>query len=113
MNRRQLSPKTLFYRMPRVIESDESGSVNRDWTRFPMVVHGRVQNGIAVLDEDVRLPEGQAVTVIAHDTMAPAPQMEGSRLHSVLDIATVGLGSVLHPLTSDDDLLGEMLEGRP
>ncbi len=32
---------------------------------------------------------------------------------SVLDIATVSVGSVLRPLTSDDDLLGEMLEGRP
>ncbi|HKI18653.1 MAG TPA: hypothetical protein VKA15_12275, partial [Isosphaeraceae bacterium] len=46
-------------------------------------------------------------------TVSPAPRVEGSRSHSVLDIATVGLGSVLRPLTSDDDLLGEMLEGRP
>ena len=53
------------------------------------------------------------MTVLAHGTVAPARRMEGSRSHSVLDIATVGLGSVLRPLTSDDDLLGEMLEGRP
>jgi hypothetical protein len=39
--------------------------------------------------------------------------MEGLQSHSVLDIASVGMGSVLRPLTSDDDLLGEMLEGRP
>ena len=39
--------------------------------------------------------------------------MEGTRPRSVLDVATVGLGSVLRPLTSDDDVLGEMLEGRP
>ena len=78
-----------------------------------MVAHGRVQNGVVVLDNGVRLPEGQEVTVLAHGTVAPAPRMEGSRSHSVLDIATVGLGSVLRPLTSDDDLLGEMLEGRP
>lgn len=32
--------------------------------------------------------------------------------HSVLDIEPVHLGRVLHPLSSDDDLLGEMLEGR-
>jgi hypothetical protein len=78
-----------------------------------MVAHGRVQNGVVVLDNGVRLPEGQEVTVLAHATVPPAPQMEGLQSHSVLDIATVSLGSILRPLTSDDDLLGEMLEGRP
>jgi hypothetical protein len=78
-----------------------------------MVARGRVQDGVVVLDNGVRLPEGQEVTVLAHVTVAPAPRMEGSQSHSVLDIATVNLGSVLRPLASDDDLLGEMLEGRP
>ena len=78
-----------------------------------MVARGRVQDGVVVLAHGVRLPEGQEVTVLAHGTGSPAPRMEGSRSHSVLDIATVGLGSVLRPLTPDDDLLGEMLEGRP
>jgi hypothetical protein len=32
--------------------------------------------------------------------------------HSVLDIAPVSLGRVIGPLSADDDLLGEMLEGR-
>ena len=32
--------------------------------------------------------------------------------HSVLDIAPVHVGRVLRPLSPDDDLLGEMLEGR-
>ena len=78
-----------------------------------MVVRGRVQNGVVVLANGVRLPEGQEVTVLAHVTVPPAPRIEGSQSCSVLDIATVSLGSVLRPLTSDDDLLGEMLEGRP
>jgi hypothetical protein len=78
-----------------------------------MVARGRVQNGVVVLDDGVRLPEGQEVTVLAHGTPSPAPRMEGSRSRGVLDIATVSVGSVLRPLTSDDDLLGEMLEGRP
>jgi hypothetical protein len=77
-----------------------------------MVAHGRIENGVVVLENGVRLPEGQEVTVLAHGTLSPTPQMEGSRTHSVLDVATVSLGSVLRPLTSDDDLLGEMLEGR-
>jgi hypothetical protein len=78
-----------------------------------MVAHGRVQNGVVVLDKGVRLPEGQEVTVLALGAALPVLRIEGARSHSVLDIATVGLGSVLCPLTSDDDLLGEMLEGRP
>jgi len=32
--------------------------------------------------------------------------------HSVLDIQPVSLGRILAPFAADDDLLGEMLEGR-
>jgi hypothetical protein len=32
--------------------------------------------------------------------------------HSVLDIEPVSLGRILRPFNADDDLLGEMLEGR-
>ena len=78
-----------------------------------MILRGRVQDGVVVLADGVRLPEGQEVTVLAHATVPPAPRIEGSQSRSVLDIATVSVGSVLRPLTSDDDLLGEMLEGRP
>jgi hypothetical protein len=77
-----------------------------------MVVRGRVQNGVVVLDKGVCLPEGQEVTVLAPDTVPTSPRLEGSRPHSVLDIPTVRVGAVLRPLTADDDLLGEMLEGR-
>ena len=78
-----------------------------------MVARGRVRDGVVVLDNDVRLPEGQEVTVMTHGIAPNSPQKVISRSHSVLDIATVSLGSVLDPLASDDDLLGEMLEGRP
>jgi hypothetical protein len=70
-----------------------------------MVVRGRVQNGVVVLADDVRLPEGQEVTVFA---LASA----GSKSHGILDIPAVSLGSIVHPFTADEDLLGEMLEGR-
>jgi hypothetical protein len=80
---------------------------------FRMVARGRVQNGVVVLDDGVRLPAGQEVTVLPHATAPTAPRVYGSQSHSVLDIATVSLGAVDRPLTSDDDLLGEMLEGRP
>jgi len=77
-----------------------------------MGARGRVQHGVVVLDTGVRLPEGQEVTVLGPDPVPTSPRMAGSRLHSVLDIPTVSVGAVLRPLTSDDDLLGEMLEGR-
>jgi hypothetical protein len=69
-----------------------------------MVARGRVQNGVVVLADGVRLPEGQDVTVHAAVQIREA--------HSILDIPPVSLGSVLRPFTADDDLLGEMLEGR-
>ena len=72
-----------------------------------MVTRGHVRNGVVVLDNGVRLPEGQEVTVLA-----PGAWPADARPHSVLDVAPVSVGAVLHPLTGDDDLLGEMLEGR-
>jgi hypothetical protein len=76
-----------------------------------MVARGRVQNGVVVLDNGVRLPEGQEVTVLTLGA-APAGAPDGSRPHSVLDIASMSLGPVRRPLNADDDLLGEMLEDR-
>lgn len=75
-----------------------------------MVTRGHVQNGVVVLDNGVRLPEGQAVTVLAPDPSGSLTNRQGQ--HSVLDIPTVSLGTILRPLTSDDDLLEEMLEDR-
>ena len=72
-----------------------------------MVTRGQVKNGVVVLANGVRLPEGQEVTVLA-----PGASPTIARPHSILDIAPVSLGSVLRPLTAEDDLLGEMLEGR-
>ncbi len=77
-----------------------------------MVVRGRVQNGLIVLDEGVRLLEGQEVTVVAQCTSPATPPTKGSSPHSFMDIPTVSLGGVLRPLIADDDLLGEMLEDR-
>ena len=71
-----------------------------------MVARGRVQNGVVVLANGVRLPEGQEVTVLA-------PLAGDAKAHSILDIPPVSVGKVLRPLTADEDLLGEMLEGRP
>lgn len=77
-----------------------------------MVVRGRVQNSVVVLDDGVSLPNGQEVSVLIPGKSA-ASLSRGSGPHSVLDIPTVKLGPVLRPITRDNDLLDEMLEGRP
>lgn len=74
-----------------------------------MVVRGRVRDGVVVL-ENAQLPEGQEVIVLV--AQAGAVDAEGSSSHSILDIPPVSLGRILRPLTAEDDLLGEMLEGR-
>jgi hypothetical protein len=58
-----------------------------------------------VLDAGMRLPEGQRVSVLA---LRPAD----SKAHSILDIPPVSVGAVLHPFSTDDGLLGDMLEDR-
>ena len=72
-----------------------------------MLMHGHVKDGVVVLDEGVRLPEGLEVTVLA-----PARSRPPRVPHSLLDIAPVSLGAVLLPMAGGEDLLGEMLEDR-
>ena len=71
-----------------------------------MVAKGRVENGVVVLAKGIRLSEGQEVSVYV-------PPPAGSNTHSILAIPSVSVGSILHPFRSEDDLLEEMLEGRP
>ncbi len=78
-----------------------------------MVAHGRVQNGVVVLEEGAHFSEGQEVTVLALPAAPTGISLSASPPRSVLDIPVVSLGSVLRTPTADDDLLGEMLDGRP
>ncbi|HZY88457.1 MAG TPA: hypothetical protein VFE78_26705 [Gemmataceae bacterium] len=77
-----------------------------------MVVRGHVQNGVVVLDDGVLLPEGLEVTVLGWEAPPAALSSPGPLAHSVLDIPAVSLGPVLLAPTAEDDLLGEMLDGR-
>lgn len=72
-----------------------------------MVARGRLRNGVVVLDNGAHLPEGQEVMVLT-----PVTVPQNAQPHGILDIAPVSVGAVLHPFTADDDLLGNMLEGR-
>jgi hypothetical protein len=89
----------------------EDAAIKKSLFRFSeassMVARGHVQNGVVVLDDGIRLPEGQEVTVLT------TPPNQASPRHSVLDIPPVSLGRVHSPLLADDDLFGEMLEGGP
>jgi predicted DNA-binding antitoxin AbrB/MazE fold protein len=68
------------------------------------VVEAIYENGVLKLEQPLPLKDQQRARVTVQ-SLAP----EG---HSVLDIRPVSLGKVLSPLSPDDDLLGEMLEGR-
>jgi hypothetical protein len=72
-----------------------------------MVTRGRVRNGVVVLENGVRLPEGQEVMVLA-----PVAVSQDSRPHGILDIPPVSAGAVLRQFSTDDDLLDDMLQGR-
>ncbi len=76
-----------------------------------MVFRGRVQNGVVVLDAGARLPDGQEVIVLTGEPAQSTLPAQGAP-QSLRDIPPVSLGPVLRPLAADDDLLGEMLEGR-
>jgi hypothetical protein len=78
-----------------------------------MIARGHVHEGVVHLDDGVRIPEGQEVTVLAPDKEQVGVAIEGAPRHGILDIPPVSLGQVLRPSTANDDLLGEMLEGRP
>jgi len=77
-----------------------------------MVVHGRIRGGVVVLDGAPSLPEGSKVTVLVGPAEVSPVLGIAQESHSILDIPPVSLGAVLRPMTTDDDLLGEMLEGR-
>ena len=68
-----------------------------------MVAHGHVQNGVVVLDDGVRLPEGERVTVVASDT---APEQG----HDVADerreaaLSLIGMLKTDQPPPTDEEI---------
>lgn len=68
------------------------------------VVDATYENGMLKLAHPLPLKDHQKVRVTVESSFP------GSM--SVLDIPPVSVGEVLRPLSSDDDLLGEMLEER-
>ena len=68
-----------------------------------MVVRGHVQNGVIVLDEGVRLPEGQQVTVIASDVTASRKyDLTPERREAVLSL--IGILKTDQPPPTDEEV---------
>ena len=65
------------------------------------------------IDQKRRLVQLLVTRLTEQDAAKTAQSLVLARRQSVLDVPPVHLGAVLRPLTRDDDLLGEMLEGRP
>ena len=68
------------------------------------VVDAIYENDVLKLAQPLPLKNREKVRVTV-ESLAPGR-------HSILDIPPVSVGEVLRPLAADDDLLGEMLEGR-
>ena len=77
-----------------------------------MTARGHIQNGVVVLEQGVKLPEGQTVTVQPCEPGDRSALSHSVPSHSLLDIAPVSLGAVLNDPASDDDLLDDMLADR-
>jgi hypothetical protein len=77
-----------------------------------MIARGHVQNGVVILEQGVKLREGQSVTVVTSQPV-DLPTVSHTARHSLLDVPPVSLGSILCDNSSDDDLLDEMLADRP
>jgi predicted DNA-binding antitoxin AbrB/MazE fold protein len=68
------------------------------------IVEATYENGVLKLEQSLPLNDREKVRVTI--------ERLGRGGHSVLDIRPISLGQVLRPLSRDDDVLGEMLEGR-
>jgi hypothetical protein len=69
-----------------------------------------LETAVAALPvEDKRQLSQFLLAQLGEDSSA---QNNSPRGHSVLDIPAFSVGKILIPLSSEDDLLGEMLEGR-
>lgn len=68
------------------------------------VVEATYENGVLKLEQPLPFKNQEKVLVTVESLTS-----EG---HSIMDIEPVSLGEVHRPLLVDDNLLGEMLEGR-
>ena len=68
------------------------------------VVEATYENGVLKLEQPLPFKDQEKVRVTVESLTTQG--------HSIIDIEPVSLGQVHRALSADDDLLGEMLEGR-
>ncbi len=81
-----------------------------------MVIRGRVQHGVVVLDEQVSLPEGTEVTVVVRAAPESAgevvPEAERRRVLEIMDrIAALPIEGMDEPFSGADH--DKVLYGKP
>jgi predicted DNA-binding antitoxin AbrB/MazE fold protein len=89
---------------PRSLWRATIGESSLEYYLMSYVVDATYENGVLKLEQPLPLKEREKVRVTVESV--------AQGRHSVLDIRSISLGEVRCPLTTDDDILGEMLEGR-
>jgi hypothetical protein len=69
-----------------------------------MVAHGHVQNGVIVLDNGVRLPEGQKVTVTPAAPTPAAPKYYVSPERKEALLSLIGILKTDQPPPTDEEV---------
>ena len=67
---------------------------------------------LAEIEEAIPKLNAEELAELERFILAQRQETASAKRHSVLDIPTVSVGRILRPFSPDDDLLGEMLEGR-
>jgi predicted DNA-binding antitoxin AbrB/MazE fold protein len=65
-----------------------------------MVARGHVENGVIVLDDGVRLPEGQEVTVVARVPENAPESFSKERREAILSL--IGIWNTANPPTDEE-----------
>jgi len=70
-----------------------------------------IESAVRILPAAQKRRLVQLLLTQLNETLVPS-EKQALPGHSVLDIPAVSIGEILKPFSSDDDILGEMLEGR-
>jgi hypothetical protein len=69
-----------------------------------MIAYGHVQNGVVVLDEDVRLPEGQKVTVVTPALEQQSRPYAVSKERAEAALQLIGILKTDQPPPTDEEV---------
>ena len=67
-----------------------------------MIIRGRIKNGVVVLDGDVRLPEGEEVTVVASAQSPPQTRYQVSEERRNAILGLIGIWKTDNPPSDEE-----------